>query len=95
MLRRRRFQPSGWRRDARAAFPAAAAAGFSGAASVAPAAPSRADPREAGLIAVLLVLAAASWVFTATQLDGMDMGRWTDAGPLGFFVTTWFSCWRR
>ena len=51
--------------------------------------PSRVDPREAGLIAVLLLLAAASWVFTSTQLSGMDMGRWTDPGPLGFFVVTW------
>lgn len=58
-------------------------------ASVAPNAASRVDPREAGLIGVLLVLAAAGWVFTATQLSGMDMGRWTDPGPLGFFVTTW------
>jgi predicted metal-binding membrane protein len=56
---------------------------------VAPRAASRTDPREAGLIAVLLLLAAASWIFTATQLAGMDMGRWTDPGPLGFFVTTW------
>jgi predicted metal-binding membrane protein len=50
---------------------------------------SRVDPREAGLIAVLLVLAAASWIFTATQLNGMDMGSWTDPGPLGFFTITW------
>ena len=49
----------------------------------------RIDPREAGLIAVLLLLAAAGWVFTADQMNGMDMGRWTDPGPLGFFVTTW------
>jgi predicted metal-binding membrane protein len=50
---------------------------------------SRIDPREAVLIAVLLVLAAASWIVTSTQLSGMDMGRWTDPGPLGFFVATW------
>ncbi|MEZ2389312.1 DUF2182 domain-containing protein [bacterium RCC_150] len=49
----------------------------------------RLDPREAGLVAVLLVLAAISWVFTAVRMDGMDMGRWTDPGPLGFFITTW------
>ncbi|HEX9226458.1 MAG TPA: DUF2182 domain-containing protein, partial [Arthrobacter sp.] len=36
------------------------------------AAASRVDPREAGLIAVLLLLAAASWAFTATRLNGMD-----------------------
>ena len=40
-------------------------------------------------MAVLLVLAAASWIFTSTQLVGMDMGWWTDPGPLGFFVVTW------
>jgi predicted metal-binding membrane protein len=54
-----------------------------------PAGASRVDPREFGLIAVLLVLAAASWVFTSLQMSGMDMGRWTDPGPFGFFVTTW------
>ena len=95
MRHRRLFTPGGSRRVARGAFPATAAAGFSGAASVTPAASSRPDPREAALIAVLLILAAASWVFTATQLDGMDTGRSTGHGPLGFFVTTWFSCWRR
>ena len=57
--------------------------------SVASGATSRIDPREAGLVAVLLVLAAASWVLTSTQLSGMDMGRWTDPGPVGFFVATW------
>ncbi len=53
------------------------------------AAASRIDLREAALIAALLVLAAASWTFTATQLNGMDMGSWTDPGPLGFFTLTW------
>ncbi|ABK02327.1 conserved hypothetical protein [Arthrobacter sp. FB24] len=53
------------------------------------AAAPRIDPREAGLVAVLLLLAAASWIVTSTQLNGMDMGRWTDPGPLGFFVATW------
>ncbi|MCI0143995.1 DUF2182 domain-containing protein [Arthrobacter bambusae] len=49
----------------------------------------RMDPREAGLVAVLLVLAAVSWIVSAAQTSGMDMGRWTDPGPLGFFLTTW------
>lgn len=49
----------------------------------------RMDVREAGLVAVLLVLAAVSWIVSATQTSGMDMGRWTDPGPLGFFITTW------
>jgi len=50
---------------------------------------SRVDPREFGLIAVLLILAAASWIFTSLQMSGMDMGTWTDPGPLGLFVLTW------
>ncbi|VXC51186.1 Metal-binding protein [Arthrobacter sp. 9AX] len=50
---------------------------------------SRVDPREAGLVAVLLVLAAASWVLTFSQLAGMDMGPWTTPGPVGFFTVTW------
>lgn len=47
------------------------------------------DAREAGLIAVLLILAALSWVLTAQRMGGMDMGGWTDPGPLDFFLTTW------
>lgn len=47
------------------------------------------DVRAAGLIAVLLILAAVSWVFTAERMAGMDMGGWTDPGPLDFFLTTW------
>lgn len=89
MLPRKPFTKGGPRPVARAAFPAAAASRTPAAASGARAAASRVDPREAGLIAVLLLLAAASWVFTAMQLSGMDMGRWSDPGPLGFFVTTW------
>lgn len=58
------------------------------AASAVSAAP-RVDPREAGLIGVLLLLAAASWALTSFQMSGMDMGLWTDPGPLGWFVTTW------
>ena len=76
MLHRKLFTPGGPRQ-----VPPAA--------SVAPNVASRIDLREAGLIGVLLALAAASWVFTATQLSGMDMGRWTDPVPLGVFVTTW------
>lgn len=54
-----------------------------------PARASRADPREVGLIAALLILAAASWIFTSVHMSGMDMGPWTDPGPLGLFVITW------
>ncbi|WP_411733930.1 DUF2182 domain-containing protein [Paeniglutamicibacter sp.] len=50
---------------------------------------SRIDPREAGLVAVLLALAAIAWFFTAPRMSGMDMGRWTDPGSLGFFLITW------
>lgn len=67
--------------------PAPTAPGPSAAAAVP--AGARIDPREVGLIATLLILAAMSWIFTSTQLSGMDMGRWTDPGPLGFFVSTW------
>jgi predicted metal-binding membrane protein len=49
----------------------------------------RIDVRQTGLIAVLLLLAAVGWLFTADRMNGMDMGGWTDPGPLGFFVTTW------
>ncbi len=82
MLRRKHSTRGGVRPSARAAVSPATAAGST-------AATSRVDPREAGLIAVLLILAAASWVFTSTQLSGMDMDRWTSPGPLGFFVATW------
>ena len=47
------------------------------------------DLRAVGLVVVLLVLAAVSWAVTAVQMSGMDMGRWTDPGSLGFFLTTW------
>ncbi|WP_308113693.1 DUF2182 domain-containing protein [Arthrobacter sp. ISL-30] len=47
------------------------------------------DLRVAGLVTVLLALAAVGWIISAAQMDGMDMGRWTDPGPLGFFITTW------
>lgn len=50
---------------------------------------SRIDPREAGLVAVLLALAAIGWIFTAPRMSGMDMGRWSDLGSFGFFLTTW------
>lgn len=60
-----------------------------GAATRSRAAAYRLDPREAGLVAVLLALATAGWVFTSVRMSGMDMGRWTDPGPLGFFLTTW------
>lgn len=99
MLRRKLSRKGGAHPIGRAAVSGATASGASRAAAVSPAAgsssgtasatASRVDPRELGLIAVLLILAAASWVFTSAQMSGMDMGRWTDPGPLGFFLTTW------
>lgn len=50
---------------------------------------SRIDPREAGLVAILMTLAALSWIVTAPRMAGMDMGRWTDPGPIGLFLATW------
>jgi predicted metal-binding membrane protein len=47
------------------------------------------DLRLAGLVALLLALAAASWIVTNTRMRGMDMGPGTDPGSLGFFLTTW------
>lgn len=76
MLRRKLSTRGGAHPLGRAASPSSATA-------------SRVDPREFGLIAVLLILAAASWVFTSVQMSGMDMGTWTDPGPLGLFVITW------
>ncbi|RAX43985.1 DUF2182 domain-containing protein [Arthrobacter sp. AQ5-06] len=81
LFRRRRGQPT-----ARGVVSVAAT---SATAPVPPTATPRIDPRELGLIAVLLLLAAAGWFVTSAQLGGMDMGSWTDPGPAGFFVTTW------
>ena len=41
------------------------------------------------LIAALLVLAAAAWIFTGLRMHGMDAGPGTALGSLGFYVTTW------
>ncbi len=89
MPRRKLFTGGGAHGPVRAAVSAAAPSGSSGAVSLPRASSSRIDAREAGLIAILLGLAAASWVFNSAQMSGMDMGRWTDPGPLGFFVATW------
>ena len=42
-----------------------------------------------GLIALLFVLAAASWWWTVDEMQGMDGGPWTDLGTLGWFVGVW------
>lgn len=40
-------------------------------------------------LAWLLGPAAAAWVVTARQADGMDMGVATELGSLGFFIALW------
>jgi predicted metal-binding membrane protein len=44
---------------------------------------------RAGLVALLVVLAALAWWWTAAQMRGMDDGPWTTLGPLGWFVGVW------
>ncbi len=50
--------------------------------------------RTAGTAAALtatLALAAAAWVFTVRQMQGMDMGVATELGSLRFFLAVWVS----
>jgi predicted metal-binding membrane protein len=42
-------------------------------------------------LAVTLGLAAASWVVTVRQMNGMDMGVATELGSFAFFVALWVS----
>jgi predicted metal-binding membrane protein len=49
----------------------------------------RLDRRQAGLIALLLVLAVVGWLVTDDRMAGMDEGPGTDLGSLGFYVTVW------
>ena len=44
---------------------------------------------RAGLIALLLALAAIGWWWTARQMQGMDDGPWSDLGTLGWFTGVW------
>ena len=44
---------------------------------------------RAGLIALLLALAAAGWVWTVDHMRGMDAGPWTALGSFGWFVGVW------
>ncbi len=64
------------------------AAGGRGAAEPRPAA-HLLDRRHAGLVALLLALAAAGWLFVDERMRGMDAGPGTDPGALGFFITAW------
>src|SRR3954447_9698395 len=44
---------------------------------------------HAGLIALLLGLAAVAWWSTADRMSGMDAGPGTDLGALGWFLGVW------
>ncbi len=44
---------------------------------------------EAGLVTLLLALAAAGWWSTIDQMHGMDEGPWTGLGTLGWFLGVW------
>jgi predicted metal-binding membrane protein len=45
----------------------------------------------AAALAATLGLAAAAWVVSLRQMNGMDMGVGTPLGPFGFFVALWVS----
>lgn len=42
-----------------------------------------------GLVALLFVLAAVGWWWTADQMRGMDNGPWTGLGTFGWFLSVW------
>ena len=42
-----------------------------------------------GIVAVLLVLAAIGWWWTAGEMRGMDEGPWTALGTFGWFLGVW------
>jgi len=42
-----------------------------------------------GLVALLFVLAAIAWWWTAGQMRGMDNGPWTGLGTFGWFLGVW------
>jgi predicted metal-binding membrane protein len=42
-----------------------------------------------GLVAVLFLVAAISWVWTVREMQGMDAGPWTSLGSLGWFLGIW------
>ena len=53
------------------------------------AAPRRLRRVEAALLTSLLVAAVAAWILTRARMLGMDAGRGTDPGGLGFYVVSW------
>jgi predicted metal-binding membrane protein len=44
---------------------------------------------QAGLVAVLFVLAAIGWWWTVGEMRGMDGGPWTGLGTFGWFIGVW------
>jgi predicted metal-binding membrane protein len=56
-----------------------------------PAMKSSRTAATAAALAATLGLAAASWVVTARQMNGMDMGVATELGSFAFFVALWVS----
>ena len=42
-----------------------------------------------GVVALLLVVAALGWWWTAGEMSGMDEGPWTALGSFGWFVAVW------
>jgi predicted metal-binding membrane protein len=44
---------------------------------------------QAGLVALLVILAAVAWAATNARMGGMDAGPGTDPGTLGFFIGAW------
>jgi predicted metal-binding membrane protein len=44
---------------------------------------------RAGLVALLVGLAAIGWWWTVERMRGMDDGPWTALGTLGWFLATW------
>ena len=50
---------------------------------------SRPGWAEAGLVALLLALAAAGWVLTEERMAGMDAGPGSELGAVGWFTISW------
>jgi len=51
--------------------------------------PGRATAAVAAALAATLALAAACWVISIRQMNGMDMGTATRLGSFAFFIALW------
>jgi predicted metal-binding membrane protein len=51
--------------------------------------PPPSAPVQVGLVASLLVAAAAAWAVTGDRMGGMDAGPGTELGGLGWFAVVW------